>query len=51
MASIRYRKNEWICRCMINYKYIVIGIYNTEQEAIKAYNEFIIKNNLNRKLK
>ena len=51
MACIWKKNNTYFVRCMINYKYIVIGIYNTEQEAKQAYNQFIIKNNLNRKLK
>jgi hypothetical protein len=51
MACIRFRRNEWICRCMVKYKYVIIGYYKTEQDAKDAYNEFIEKNNLNRKKK
>ena len=41
----------WLVRCMIEYKYHIIGEFKTEADAIEAYNAFIINNKLNRKLK
>jgi len=29
----------------------MIGFYSTKEQAIIAYNEYVLKNNLNRKLK
>jgi hypothetical protein len=51
MSCIRFAKGMWLVRCMMEYKYHIIGQFKTEKEAIDAYNAFIIKNNLNRKLK
>ena len=51
MTCIRKSKNMWLVRCMIEYKYHIIGEFKTEAEAIEAYNAFIINNKLNRKLK
>jgi hypothetical protein len=51
MTCIRFAKGMWLVRCMMGYKYHIIGEYKTEAEAIDAYNAFIVKNNLNRKLK
>jgi len=36
---------------MMRYEYHIIGEYKTEAEAIDAYNNFILNNKLNRKLK
>jgi hypothetical protein len=36
---------------MIKYKYIIIGYYSTKELAEIAYNDYVVKNNLNRKLK
>jgi hypothetical protein len=51
MTTIRQTRGEWECRCMVNYKYVMIGYYSTKELAIIAYNEYVTKNNLNRKLK
>jgi len=51
MTTIRQTRGEWECRCMIKYKYHLIGYFKTKLEAEIAYDNFIIKNNLNRKLK
>jgi hypothetical protein len=51
MTTIRYTKGKWECRAMIKYKYILIGYFDTEQQAIDEYNKFIDQNNLNRKKK
>jgi hypothetical protein len=37
---------KWEVDCSVNSKLIYIGRYNTEEEAAKAYNDFVIKNNL-----
>lgn len=49
MTTIRKTKGLYECRCMIQYKYVLIGMYKTKEEAIYAYNEYIMKNGLNRK--
>jgi hypothetical protein len=51
MVAIRRVNNKWLSPIIIDYKYIVIGYYDTEQQAKDGYNEYIKKNNLNRKLK
>jgi len=48
---IRKTKGLYEVRIMINYKYNIVGYFKIEDEAKQAYNQFIIKNNLNRKLK
>lgn len=49
MTCIRSTKGMYECRCMVRYQYVMIGMFKTKQEAILAYNAYIIKNNLNRK--
>ena len=51
MSCIRKSKGLWLVRCMMRYEYVIIGEYKTEAEAVDAYNNFIVKNNLNRKMK
>jgi hypothetical protein len=38
--------NKWHTKCRLNGKIIHIGYFDDEREAAKAYNEFIIKHNL-----
>ncbi len=46
-----YRQGKkWRSCITINYKQIKIGVYDTEIEAARAFNEYVLKNNLNRKL-
>ena len=46
-----YRQDKkWRSCITINKKQIRIGIYDTEIEAAQAFNEYVLKNNLNRKL-
>ena len=46
-----YRQGKkWRSCTTINYKQIKIGVYDTEIEAARAFNEYVLKNNLNRKL-
>ena len=46
-----YRQDKkWRSCITINNKQIRIGAYDTEIEAAQAFNEYILKNNLNRKL-
>jgi hypothetical protein len=51
MSCIRFAKGVWIVRCMIKYKYVMIGYFKTKLEAITAYNDYVILHKLNRKLK
>lgn len=51
MTCIRFTKGWYECRCMIHYKYVLIGMYKTKEEAVIAYNEYIIQKGLNRKPK
>jgi hypothetical protein len=51
MSCIRFAKGVWIVRCMVHYKYVMIGYYSTKELAIIAYNDYVLKNNLNRKIK
>ena len=50
MTCIRFTKGKYECRCMVRYQYVMIGMFKTKQDAIIAYNDYIIKNHLNRKL-
>lgn len=50
MTCIRETKGRFECRCMVHYKYVLIGYFKNITEAKIAYNDYIIKNNLNRKL-
>jgi len=50
MTTIRATKGKYECRCMVRYQYQMIGLFNTKQEAILAYNQYIQSNHLNRKL-
>jgi hypothetical protein len=46
--GVYYEYNKWRVRyrCLINKKYILVGWFNDEIEAAKAYNAYIITNNL-----
>lgn len=50
MTTIRKTKGQYECRCMIAYKYVLIGMYKNREDAAIAYNEYIIHNGLKRKL-
>lgn len=50
MTTIRKTKGQYECRCMIAYKYVLIGMYKTREEAVNAYNEYITHMGLKRKL-
>jgi hypothetical protein len=49
--TIRKTKGLYEVKVMIHYKNIIVGYFKTEEEAKKEYNNFIEKNNLNRKRK
>ena len=51
MTCIRFAQGVWKCRCMMGYKYHIIGEFKTEADAIDAYNNFILIHKLNRKFK
>jgi len=46
--GVCFKKNEkkWQARITINLKTIQIGYFNTQEEAAKAYNDYIDQNNL-----
>lgn len=46
----RKRNDRWIARCFYHGEEHYIGSFDTELEAAKAYNEVVVKNNLDRKL-
>ena len=48
LRGVTFHKKEkkWQAQCTINRKNTYIGQYKTELEAAKAYNNFVIKNNL-----
>lgn len=50
MSCIRHSYGIWIARCMIHYKYHIIGKYKTKKDAITGYNEYIFREKLNRKI-
>ena len=39
-------RKRWRARCLFNGKTIHIGCFDTEEEGAKAYNDFVIKHNL-----
>jgi len=39
-------KNKWRVTCSLNNKQIHIGYFYTEEEGAEAYNNFVVKNNL-----
>ena len=50
MTTIRKTRGQYECRCMIDYKYVFIGMYKTREDAVIAYNEYITNMGLKRKL-
>jgi len=48
--SLKNVKNPWGAKIYLNKKQIYLGAYKTEIEALQAYNNYIIKNKLNRPL-
>lgn len=44
------KNNRWRSMCYFNGKNYHLGCYNEEKEAAQAYNEFIIKNGIDRKI-
>lgn len=50
MTTIRKTRGQYECRCMIDYKYVLIGMYKTREDAVIAYNEYITNMCLKRKL-
>jgi hypothetical protein len=51
MSCIRFANGVWKVRCMIKYKYHIIGEFRDKKDAENAYNEYVLKHELNRKLK
>ena len=50
MTTIRKTKGQYECRCMIEYKYVLIGMYKTREDAVIANNKYITRMGLKRKL-
>ena len=48
--KLKYNRNPWVASIKVKCKVIYLGGYRTEIEAAKAYNDYIIKNNLDRLL-
>ena len=51
MTTIRFAKGVYECRIMVQYQYVYLGFFKTYPDAVFAYNDYIIKHRLNRKLK
>jgi len=49
-VSFKKKPQKWESSVYFNGKHNYIGSYNSELEAAKAYNEFIEKNNINKKI-
>ncbi len=49
-VTYRAKKDKWETSIWIDGKHKYIGIFNTEIEAAEAYNDFVIKYKLNKKL-
>lgn len=44
------KSEKWQARITVNKKEIYLGVFDTKEEAVEARNNYIISNNLNRKL-
>lgn len=44
--GVGFKNNKWRSRICVNYKHINLGNFNTALEAAKAYDNYIIANNL-----
>lgn len=49
-VSFKKKTQKWESSVYFNGKHNYIGSYNSELEAAKAYNEFVQKNNINKKV-
>lgn len=49
-VSLRAKDCRWIAICFFNGKNNYLGSYITEKEAAMAYNDFVIKNKIDRKI-
>jgi hypothetical protein len=45
--GVNFNKGKWVARCGISYKRQYLGSYNTAEEAAKAFDTYVIQNNLN----
>lgn len=45
-VSFDKSRNKWICQITVNKKRVNLGRFNDELEAVKQYNDYIIKNDL-----
>lgn len=49
-VSFKKKPQKWESSIYFNGKYNYIGSYKSELEAAKSYNDFVLKNNINKKL-
>lgn len=49
-VSFKKKPKKWETSIYFSGKYNYIGSYNYELEAAQAYNEFLQKNNINKKM-
>lgn len=45
-VSFKKDKNKWDCKINVNYKRIHIGYFKTAEEGARAYDKYVIDNNL-----
>lgn len=49
-TNVKLENEKWSSRISRNGSYVHIGVYYTDREAAMAYNEYVLKNDLNQKL-
>ena len=45
-VSFKKDKSKWVCKINVNYKRIHIGYFKTAEEGARAYDKYVIDNNL-----
>lgn len=43
--GVTRNRNKWKSRASVGRKRVYVGIYDTPEEAAKAYNDYVLKNN------